>query len=493
MAWTAKLGTGGLVGGMRGSKANELIVLQPRPSLFTVVVLNLARLLGQLTGWVARHPSAVVVAVAVAAVGALGGLHGVGGLFGAGVVVLWVWRRWHRSSYRRLVVSRWRAFWVYRRRWQPAMHTCGLSAQVGGREYLPRICRVVADGYVDRVSVDLLSGQAPAQFEASTSQLAHTFTALRCGVVVERPGRIVLEFMHGDPLAEPVAAFDAEPDPDLERLPIGRREDGTPWTHRLIGTHLLVAGTTGAGKGSVVWSLIRSMGWAIRERSVEVWAIDPKGGMELNPGAGLFSRFAYAEPASMVELLEDAVALMRDRAERLRVSGLRSHTPTVADPLIVVVVDEMAALTAYCGDRDLKKRAESALQLLLSQGRAPGVLVVAAVQDPGKDVVGFRDLFPSRVALRLLEDVQVDMVLGRSARQRGAECDQIPPSMPGVGYVVMEGVREPVRVRASYVSDEDLAQMVEEFRPGAEVVSRRAPQAPSSSTAGSKLHVVSGA
>ncbi len=76
------------------------------------------------------------------------------------------------------------------------------------------------------------------------------------------------------------------------------------------------------------------------------------------------------------------------------------------------------------------------------------MLVVAAVQDPGKDVIGFRDLFPSRIALRLLEDVQVDMVLGRSARQRGAECDRIPASLPGVGYVVLEGVREPVRVRA---------------------------------------------
>lgn len=472
MARTAKLGTGGLVGGMRGSKANELIVLQPRPSLFTVVVLNLARLLGQLTGWLARHPSAVAVAVAVVAVWALAGLRGVGVLSGAGVVGLWVWRRWHRSSYRRLVVSRWRAFWVYRRRWQPAMHTCGLSAQFGGREYLPRIRRVVADEHVDRVSVDLLSGQAPAQFEASTSQLAHTFAALRCGVVVERPGRIVLEFMHGDSLAETVAAFDPEPVPDLERLPIGRREDGAPWTHRLIGTHLLVAGATGSGKGSVVWSLIRAMGWAIRERSVEVWGIDPKGGMELSPGAGLFRRFAYSDAGAMVELLEDAVSMMRDRAERLRSSGLRWHTPSVADPLVVIVVDEMAALTAYCGDRDLRKRAEVALQLLLSQGRAPGVLVVAAVQDPGKDVVGFRDLFPSRVALRLLEDVQVDMVLGRSARQRGAECDQIPASTPGVGYVVMEGVREPVRVRASYVSDDDLAQMVRDYAPASSAATR---------------------
>lgn len=467
MARTASFGTGGLAGGMRGSKASELIVIQPRPTLATVVLTNLFRVLGRLLVWVVRHPGLASAGVLACALFAWLGAVGLGAGTFAGVGGVAAWRRFHPGSFRRVVVSRWRAMWVYRRFWQPAMHTCGLSASVNGREYLPRLQRVVSDEHADLVTVDMLSGQAPAQYEAATSQLAHTFEALRCRVTVERPGRIVLEFTHGDALSVSVPAFDAEPDPDLERLPIGRREDGAPWVHRLIGTHLLVAGATGSGKGSVVWSLIRAMGPSIRERVVQVWAIDPKGGMELNPGAGLFTRFAYADAGSMVGLLEDAVEMMRERAERLRRSGLRAHTPSAADPLVVIVVDEMAALTAYCGDRETKKRAESALQLLLSQGRAPGVLVVAAVQDPGKDVVGFRDLFPSRVALRLLEDVQVDMVLGRSARLRGAECDQIPPSMPGVGYVVMEGIREPVRVRASYVSDDDLARMVEEFRPGA--------------------------
>src|SRR3546814_7969493 len=84
--------------------------------------------------------------------------------------------------------------------------------------------------------------------------------------------------------------------------------------------------------------------------------------MELNPGAGLFDRFAYANPAEMVTLLEDAVALMRERAERLRQAGDRVHTPSAAEPLVLVIVDELAALTAYAGDRDLTKRAEAALQ-----------------------------------------------------------------------------------------------------------------------------------
>lgn len=56
-------------------------------------------------------------------------------------------------------------------------------------------------------------------------------------------------------------------------------------------------------------------------------------------------------------------------------------------------------------------------------------------------------------------------VLGRSARLRGAECDQIPASLPGVGYIVLEGVREPVRVRASLVTDADVADTVARFRP----------------------------
>jgi S-DNA-T family DNA segregation ATPase FtsK/SpoIIIE len=57
------------------------------------------------------------------------------------------------------------------------------------------------------------------------------------------------------------------------------------------------------------------------------------------------------------------------------------------------------------------------------------------------------------------------MVLGRSARHHGAECDLIPPSLPGVGYVIQEGVREPVRVRAFHVTDADLAEMVRDYTP----------------------------
>ena len=68
----------------------------------------------------------------------------------------------------------------------------------------------------------------------------------------------------------------------------------------------------------------------------------------------------------------------------------------------------------------------------------------------------FRDLFPTRIALRLNEAGQVDLVLGDGARNRGALCDQIPDWAEGVGYVVLDHHPEPTRVRFCYVNDDDI-------------------------------------
>ena len=91
--------------------------------------------------------------------------------------------------------------------------------------------------------------------------------------------------------------------------------------------------------------------------------------------------------------------------------------------------------------------------LLLSQGRAVGVSVIAAVQDPSKDVLPIRQLFSIRVGLRMTESTQTTMVLGAAAREAGAVCDHIPTSTPGVAYVCEDGDAEPVRVRAFHVTD----------------------------------------
>ena len=208
--------------------------------------------------------------------------------------------------------------------------------------------------------------------------------------------------------------------------------------------------------------------------------LDPKGGMELAPGAGLFARFVYGDPddedsaggspgtgseeLEFAEVLEDAVTVMRRRQASLR-GKTRLHTPTAAEPLILVVVDEIASLTAYVVDRDAKKRIAAALSLLLSQGRAVGVTVVGAVQDPRKEILTVRDLFPTRIALRLSEPEHVGLVLGQGARDRGARCDQIPETLPGVGYVGIDGRAEPVRVRFGCVTDDHIARLAHDYAP----------------------------
>jgi len=186
--------------------------------------------------------------------------------------------------------------------------------------------------------------------------------------------------------------------------------------------------------------------------------------MELGAGAPLFTRFACRDFTAMASMLEEAVTVAQDRADRLR-GRTRQHTPSRVEPLIVIVIDELAALTVYLTDRHTKDRIKGALSLLLSQGRAVGVHVVAALQDPRKEVLPFRDLFPTRIGLRLAEAAQVDLVLGDGARDRGALCDRIPQSTPGVGYVVLDGDPTPMRVRFGYVTDPDITAMAHEYDP----------------------------
>jgi S-DNA-T family DNA segregation ATPase FtsK/SpoIIIE len=307
--------------------------------------------------------------------------------------------------------------------------------------------------------VRLVTGQAPDSFADRTQNLAHAFGAQLCRVRDARPGLVTLEFVRADTLADSIPALPLDPVVNLGALPVGRCEDGSPWLLRLLGSHVLIAGATGSGKGSVIWSAVRAVLPAVLGGWVQVWALDPKR-MELSFGRDMFTRYAD-QAAGMVGLLEDAVSEMHDRAAKFA-GATRTFTPSLAFPFLVVLVDELAFLTAYQPDRDLRKRAEAAIATLTSQGRSVGVCVVGALQDPRKDVISLRNLFPTRIALRLDESDQVDMVLGDGARDRGALADEISP-LPqigaGVGYVRLDGSPHVVRVRAAFVADEDIRAM----------------------------------
>lgn len=413
-----------------------------------------------------RHPAVTVVGgVGVWIYLAWGGR---GGVVVAVAIVsaLSSWWLSNPETFRRRVFPRLRLLWiapVYRLRWRHVAVRCGLVVHPRGVTFhhedgatrIPTIRRVVATSTgFDRLLLRLPVGLTPDDVASRVEAVGFAFRVSDARVVLDKPGRVWLELRRRDPLAQVVPPIVSGP-VALAGVPVGMGDDGRTWRFPVQGTHALIAGATGAGKGSVLWSLVSGLSPAIRDGWVQVWAIDPKGGMELGLGRGAFAKFEGGHADAMCALLEEAVDLKTRRSLDLSTSGLRVHHPSVDSPHLVIVVDELATLSAFA-ERTVVRRIEHALGLLLTQGRAVGITVVAAVQDPGKDVVSWRDLFPTRIAMRLDNPIQVDMVLGEGARDRGARADHISELTPGVAFVRTEGTRQIRRVRASYLTDADV-------------------------------------
>ncbi|MEU8394932.1 FtsK/SpoIIIE domain-containing protein [Nonomuraea sp. NPDC048892] len=433
------------------------------PAIVTLVIWAF-RLVAGVVRLVIRHPIAVAVTGGTAALwvrfdwqeAAM-----VTGVMLAEVGLLWVvaprlWARW--IGWR--LVAWARMTFVYGPRWQSTMAIAGLTASIKGRVFVPRLVRVRCSGWADVLTVRMLRGQAPGAWAERTPNLLSGLGGVSCRVAVLKGARLRVTIVRRDELAVPLAALPVPEVATVGPVEIGRQENGEPYRLKVHGTHVLVAGATGAGKGSYIWSVIRGLLPAMAAGLVEVWALDPKR-MELSFGRRLFGKRYAATPEECTELLERAVRVMQERADRYA-GRRRSHVPTPDDPFVLVIVDEVAFLTAYQEDRGLRHRILAALATLTTQGRAVGVGVLAALQDPRKEVLTIRNLFPDKIALRLDEAEQVDMVLGDGARDRGALADEISQTQvegAGVGYVRLEGSPDPVRVRAAYVSDDDIRNM----------------------------------
>jgi DNA segregation ATPase FtsK/SpoIIIE, S-DNA-T family len=348
---------------------------------------------------------------------------------------------------------------VYARQWPWIASRLGLAS--ADARTMTRLGKVRSTRIADRLWLRLAPGQTPETIAAVCEPLRHILGAERIACAELSPGRVLVTVYRRDPLGTPVAPASLADSVDLSAIPLGITETGEPFTLRLAGSHLLVAGSSGSGKSSLLWGLVRALSPGVRTGSVAIWAIDPKGGIELSAGQVLYSGWAE-NAAGAADLLDDAVVELQTRTAYLR-GVARAHVATPDMPLLVMVIDELAALVAYCPDAALRKRMTGALHLLLTQGRAAGILVVGAVQDPRKESVPFRDLFTVRVALRLVEPEAVDLVLGDGARARGAACDRIPASFSGVGYVRSDDRAGLVRVRVAYVSDADISTLVRTF------------------------------
>lgn len=340
----------------------------------------------------------------------------------------------------RRIYSAWRRWWLYERRWQRTLAGQHLTRIVdSGYDDVPGLGKVTCTRSGDVVRVKVLPGQTPVDFTGHDQQtaksLAKAFKARECRVTdIPQTDYIKLELLRGKDLLAQVVPFPGIPqsaaDVDLRRIPIGIDERGRQIRTPLHGSHTLVVGQTGAGKGSVFWSTILHLEPLIREGSVELWAADPKGGVELNPGRNLFAEFAYTDEAIQA-LLAKGVARMKDNLAFMKSQGQRKLVPTPERPLTIIYFDELGLLA---GD----KKIGELVRQLVNVGRAPGVIVVGAVQNGTKEVVRDRDEYPVKIVLRQENQDTIRKILGRAAYLAGARPDEIPKSMPGVGYAKVD-------------------------------------------------------
>ncbi|MFV1503279.1 cell division protein FtsK [Mycobacterium kansasii] len=364
---------------------------------------------------------------------------------------------------------RWR-LWAYAS-WHRLCKRCGLSAseqvtrrdkegrQVTSTRWVhPKLLGTDVSHTTLRLTVRARMGQTVEDLERAVPAIRDAAGAHSARAVVISPGTLRIELIKREQLstvghAVPPTAV------ATTRVTLGRREDGSAWSLPLSSRHTLAVGCSGAGKGSVFWGIACGLGPAVAGGFVHLIGIDLKYGIELSFGARLFTKIATTE-ADAVEILVGLEELMDKRGNEMA-GRAREHRPTKASPLVVLLIDELAGLTAYMSDPALRKEAAASLSRILTKGRALGIVVAAFLQDPRKEVLPMRGLFTQTIALRLRSREEVTMVLGDGIADK-APAHRISPNRPGTGYVIAEDGHT-TKVRSDFWSDNQIRSTATQY------------------------------
>src|SRR5699024_5016294 len=204
--------------------------------------------------------------------------------------------------------------------------------------------------------------------------------------------------------------------------------------------------------------------------------IDPKAS-ELRPymEPSLFEE-VVSENDEAQEIISQLHGVMKERARTktvdLKNANLgRSLDATRETPMIMLVIDEMLSLLIAL--KGLGRPGAATMTLLteiLAQGRSLNVFVIGATQAVDKELLGrMRVNFANMILLRQESPYNNDLFLGEGAKERGYDSTAIPMSSKANGYAyagigyVKEDTGAPVKVRFAYSSDEDLAELIQEF------------------------------
>jgi DNA segregation ATPase FtsK/SpoIIIE, S-DNA-T family len=177
--------------------------------------------------------------------------------------------------------------------------------------------------------------------------------------------------------------------------------------------HLLIAGSTGSGKSSLLASICGSIVYSCSPQKVQFILSDTKG---VEFGYFLGTPHLLFEPANSVyrtlEQLEWAVTETANRLKIIGAAGQRNigdYNKVAAKPLsrIVFVIDELADLLLNRSKdeekQSLSKVAEGYISTIVGRSRAAGIHLIAATQQASVRVVAgyIKANFPARLSFRL--------------------------------------------------------------------------------------------
>jgi DNA segregation ATPase FtsK/SpoIIIE, S-DNA-T family len=257
-------------------------------------------------------------------------------------------------------------------------------------------------------------------------------------------------------------------------LALGKDINGRIVTADLNGMpHLLIAGSTGAGKSVAINAMIMSILFKSTPDQVRLILVDPKR-LELGNYEGVPHLYTpiITEPKLAANALRNAVREMERRLKLLAEKGVRNidqynklfdenGTPSLFGdgaeerplPFIVIIIDELADLMMLDSSN-----VEESITRLAQMARAVGIHLVLATQRPSVDVITglIKANFPARMSFRVATKVDSRTILDAN----GAE------ALLGRGDMLYlpSGSARVHRLHAPYVTEKEIAAVVEFWR-----------------------------
>ncbi|MBO7668210.1 MAG: DNA translocase FtsK [Firmicutes bacterium] len=221
--------------------------------------------------------------------------------------------------------------------------------------------------------------------------------------------------------------------------------------------HLLIAGATGSGKSICINTIICSILFKATPDEVKLMLIDPKK-VEMTQYARLPHLIAPVVNDSkkaanalkwVVNEMENRYTLFAGAACK-DFEGYNRQCPETPLPHIVVIIDELADLMMVA-----KHDVEDAICRIAQMARAAGIHLEVATQRPSVDVITglIKANIPSRIAFAVSSYTDSRTILDMG----GAE------KLLGKGDMLYSpiGMNKPMRVQGTFISEEDVARLVE--------------------------------